>query len=271
VAPRIAGVPGIVGVSLGGSVARGTDDESSDVDLGLYYSRAAPPNLDALRRLAADLDDRGAVELTDIGGWGPRINGGGWLVVDGRHVDWLYREVESVETAIADCRAGQSEPVHQPGHPWGWQPQVYAGEAAYGVSLVDPTGALERLRALALPYPDALRDAKRAGLWEARFTLIFAERAAGRGEPVLVAAALSRIAASLVDVVFAVNRRYLVNEKQAAEIGAGMRAPADSWDALSSILAAPGRSPADLAASVAAVRELVDAVDSWAASSLSGT
>lgn len=265
-APGLAAVRGVLGVSLGGSVARGTHDAGSDVDIGIFYSRDAPPDLIALRTLAASVDDRGAVELTELGGWGPRINGGGWLVVGGRRVDWLYREVEAVEDAIASCRAGVSVPVHQPGHAWGWQPQIYAGEAAYGVALADPSGELARLRRAALPYPAALRDAKLAALWEAEFTLRVAEQSAARGATVPVVACLSRVAAVLVDAIFAANGRYLVNEKQALEIGTTVAGPSDAWATMSGILAAPGASGEELAASVASARTATAAVTAWARS-----
>lgn len=35
--PRLADVPGVVGVVLGGSRARGTANAASDYDVGLYY------------------------------------------------------------------------------------------------------------------------------------------------------------------------------------------------------------------------------------------
>ncbi|RVX41729.1 nucleotidyltransferase-like protein [Nonomuraea polychroma] len=37
VAARLAGVPGVAAVVLGGSRARGTHRPDSDIDLGLYY------------------------------------------------------------------------------------------------------------------------------------------------------------------------------------------------------------------------------------------
>lgn len=263
-ARRLSGVRGVLGVSLGGSVARGTHDAASDLDIGLYYSGDDPLDLPALRALADEVDDRGSVELTDPGGWGPRINGGGWLVIGGRRVDWLYRDIEAVRDAIAGCRAGASVPLHQPGHPWGWQPQIYAGEAAYGVSLADPRGELERLRGAALPYPDALRVAKLRALWEAGFTLDAAETSAARGSVVHVVACLSSVAASVVDAIFAAQRRYRVNEKQVAEIGRFLDAPPGAWEALSAVLAAPGRTPEELVASVRTAREVSDAVSGWA-------
>jgi hypothetical protein len=266
IAAELARVDGIVAVSLGGSVARGAADAVSDVDLGLYYRRARPPDGDALRRVAAGVDDRGTVELTDVGGWGPRINGGGWLLVRRRRVDWLYREVEAVDEALASCGAGRSDPIHQPGHPWGWQPQIYCGEVAYGIAVSDPDEELARLRAAAFPYPEPLRDAKRAALWEADFALDVADKPARRGDVPVVVAALSRASAAITDAVFAMHRAYLLNEKQAAEMRRfGPRFEA-LWSRISAVLAAPGRAAADLVESVGVARRLVKAVrddDGW--------
>ena len=263
-ASRLSRVRGVVAVSLGGSVARGSQDAASDVDIGLYYARDAPLDVLGLRTLANEVDDRGSVELTDLGGWGPRINGGGWLVIGGRRVDWLYREIDAVRDAIAECRAGRSVPIHQPGHPWGWQAQIYAGEVVYGVSLADAHDELGRLRGAALPYPEALRDAKLRTLWEAGFTLDVAETSAARGSVVHVVACLSSVAATIADAIFAAGGLYRVNEKQAGEIGRSVHAPAGAWEALSAVLAAPGRTPAELVASVRAARAAGDAVSAWA-------
>ena len=82
-------VAGIAGVVLGGSRARGTHTEQSDIDLGLYYHSKTPLDLSALRHLATQLDDRHLDDvITDLGEWGPWINGGGWLRI---HVlPWIF-------------------------------------------------------------------------------------------------------------------------------------------------------------------------------------
>jgi hypothetical protein len=38
--------------------------------------------------------------LTAIGDWGPWINGGAWLTVEGKRVDLLYRELDKVRSVI---------------------------------------------------------------------------------------------------------------------------------------------------------------------------
>jgi predicted nucleotidyltransferase len=74
----------VVAVALGGSWARDEAHPDSDVDLGIYYRGRDRPEIEALRDLARELDDsRPRDPVTDFGGWGPWIDGGGWLVIGG--------------------------------------------------------------------------------------------------------------------------------------------------------------------------------------------
>src|SRR5580692_8151413 len=105
IVPAVADVPGIAAIALGGSRARGTATETSDYDIGLYYSAERP--LDTVRLLQAVrgfADTPEAAQVTPIGGWGPWIVGGGWLSVAGRKVDLLYRNIEAVAETIEKCR-----------------------------------------------------------------------------------------------------------------------------------------------------------------------
>lgn len=71
-------VEGVKAIVLGGSRARGTHTPSSDVDMGIYYHPNSSLHLDQLRKVATKLDDEHRVDvITEIGGWGPWINGGG--------------------------------------------------------------------------------------------------------------------------------------------------------------------------------------------------
>jgi predicted nucleotidyltransferase len=55
IVPRLAEVPGIVGVVLGGSRARGTANPSSDYDIGLYYGPDEPLDTEYLLKVAREL------------------------------------------------------------------------------------------------------------------------------------------------------------------------------------------------------------------------
>ena len=146
--------PGLQAVVLGGSFATGTADTESDIDLGLYYDADSPLDLEELRRLVADIDDRRRHDLiTGFGEWGAWVNGGGWLTVRSQRVDVLYRDLSRVAGAIDDCRAGRMSTHFQVGHPAGFSPQIYAGEIHLCRPLQDPHGAIAALKQITWPYP----------------------------------------------------------------------------------------------------------------------
>jgi predicted nucleotidyltransferase len=219
IAARIGGVPGVVAVALGGSRARGDSDAESDFDFGIYYDPAALPDLTILSDVARELDDRHSADpLTEIGGWGPWINGGGWLEIEGRRVDWIYRDLQRVAAAISDCRAGRTTRYYQPGHPHAFHTHMYMGEVHYARPLFDPAGRLRALAARTRPYPAELKRAiLEAFLWEADFALRTAEKSVVRGDRYHAAGSFFRSIACVIQVLFAVNERYFVNEKQSVE------------------------------------------------------
>src|SRR5260370_12988001 len=180
----LSAVPGVEAIALGGSRARGTAVATSGYDIGLYYRAHRPIDVAALGKVAAALDDRGAeASVTPIGGWGPWINGGGWLVVGGVHVDLLYRDLDRVGAAIDDAHAGKVERFYQPGHPHAFLPTIYMGEAACAQILHDPAGTLATLQRRTTPYPAPLARALRERFeWEAEFALANARKSPGRGD-----------------------------------------------------------------------------------------
>ena len=179
----LAEVPGVAAIVLGGSRARGTDHANSDYDLGLYFFEAQPLDTGRLLRVARTLvDDPGATEVTPVGGWGPWIVGGGWLSVQGRKVDLLYRNIEAVAQVIEKCRAGDITMHYQAGHPHGFCSAIWMGEVALCRPLQDPQAVIAKLKAAAQPYPLALREAViRRFRWEILFSIENAELAVSRG------------------------------------------------------------------------------------------
>src|SRR5689334_22153930 len=110
---RVRGIDGVAAVVLGGSRARNTHTPESDIDLGIYYDPAAPLDITQLERVACAVDDSHRLGLmTAIGGWGPWINGGGWLTVQGIAVDFLYRDLSRVRHYTEAACAGQIEFVY---------------------------------------------------------------------------------------------------------------------------------------------------------------
>ncbi|MEU4479760.1 nucleotidyltransferase domain-containing protein [Micromonospora sp. NPDC023966] len=252
---RLCAVEGVVAVALGGSRARGEHRPDSDWDLGLYYRGAL--DVAALRALAGSVAD-GEVTLTAPGGWGPWVDGGGWLRVGGVPVDWIYRDLDRVHAVWAECRAGRYTVGTQAGHPLGFYSHAYAGEVALGRVLGDPTGELTALRARAQAYPPALGEALVAGGWEAGFLLDGAAKGAAAGDAGYVAGCLFRVVGVLVQALHGRAGRWLVNEKgMIASAGRLPGTPPDFARRAQALLGAVGRTPEELARTLADARRLV--------------
>lgn len=271
-AQRVAGmlgsVEGVVAVVLGGSRARGEAHPDSDVDLGIYYHPDRPPSIEALRDVAARLDDRRTGDaVTDVGAWGPWINGGAWLRIAGQKVDWLYRDLTRAAESITESREGRLAVHYQPGHPFGFPSFIYMGELASCLPLVDPEGAIAALKSRTTPYPAALQRAViDKFLWEAGFALETARSSAERGDVPYVAGCLFRAVCCLTQVLFARNERYLLNEKGAVAATVCLPLTVPEFRAtVEEVLGQPGRGPEELRASLQRLEALLRAVGDLAA------
>ncbi|MFJ8696429.1 nucleotidyltransferase domain-containing protein [Streptomyces roseolilacinus] len=259
IAERLAGVRGVVGVCLGGSRARGAERPDSDHDLGLYYR--APLDTGALRALAAELTGE-AVEVTEPGGWGPWVDGGAWLTVDGQRVDWIYRDLDRVRRIWEECRAGRYEVGAQAGHPLGVYSHAYVGELALGRVLADPSGELSALRERVRHYPAPLRDALVDNArWEAPFILAGARKGAVRGDAFHVAGCLFRAVGLLVHALHAHAGTWVLNEKGAVDAAGRLPcAPAGFAARAHALFATAGTSPESLHAALDDADRLADEV-----------
>jgi len=213
-------VSGVRAIVLGGSRARGSGDASSDTDLGIYYDPESPLDTMALNLVASRHDDRKESGLvTSIGGWGPWINGGGWLRVDGLAVDLLYRDTSRTGSVIDNCIAGNIEVAYQPGHPLGFLSSIYTAEVAVCRALWDPTGWVASSKNRLIDYPEALRRelVRRFG-FEAGFCLLIAEKPVRRADVNYVAGCVFRAVSCVLVVLFALNREHWLNEKGALRL-----------------------------------------------------
>lgn len=255
-AERITEVRGVVGVVLGGSRARGEHHLDSDVDLGLYYR--PPLDIAGLRSLAYEVAGP-AAQLTEPGGWGPWVDGGGWLSTEGMAVDWLYRDLDRVRRSWADAQEGRYAFHAQVGHPLGVPDFAYAGEVALGIVLADPSGELAQLQEATRSYPPRLGAALVAGLAEADFLLGGAAKAVGRADTAWLAGCLFRVVLLCAHALHGRAGRWLINEKGAiASTGRLPGTPRDFVQRAHGVLAHLGTSAAELGASVAATRLLLD-------------
>ncbi|SHF42736.1 Nucleotidyltransferase domain-containing protein [Seinonella peptonophila] len=216
---NLENIPGIVGIVLGGSRARGTHQVNSDIDIGIYYDESAF-NVDTLNKIATELDDEHRPNLiTSLGEWGPWVNGGGWLVIQGYHVDFIFRDVNRVFQVIDDCLKGSITVHYQTGHPHAYLNVMYMGEISICKILTDPTNRLTELKAKTRPYPKSLQ--KEIINWfkfEASFSLMFAEKSLKNDDVSYVAGHCFRAVSSLNQLLFARNEEYCINEKKAVKL-----------------------------------------------------
>ncbi|TQS25040.1 nucleotidyltransferase domain-containing protein [Microbispora sp. KK1-11] len=209
VADRLAALPGVRAVTLGGSRAQGTHTPGSDWDFALYYRGPFDP---------ADLRAVGwEGEVSEIGGWGGGVfNGGAWLTIDGRRADVHYRDLDVVEHELAEAEQGRFH----------WEPLMFhlAGIPSY---LVVAELAVNRVLRGALPRPGFPAPLRRSAppMWRDRaaMTLQYAGSAyAARGLATEVAGALATAAMQTAHAVLAARGEWVTNEKRLLE-RAGLR------------------------------------------------
>lgn len=245
----------MVAVALGGSRARGTHRPDSDIDLGLYYHGSL--DVDQLRLLAHDITGT-PTGVTEPGGWGPWVDGGGWLTVDGWRVDWIYRDLDRVRRIWDDCRAGHVEIGHQAGHPLGFYSHAYAGEVALCRILADGTGELAELKQEMATYPPKLRDVLVAGLWKAGFMAGAARYGASGVDPAYAAGCLFEALGVCCHALHAVDGAWLINEKgMIAATGRLPSAPDGFAERAQALLADVGSTREEIAATVSRAEELI--------------
>jgi hypothetical protein len=230
-ARRLARIGGVVAVVLGGSRAGGPAREDSDWDFGLYYRGSL--DVAAVRALGY------AGAVTEPGEWGPVMNGGAWLTVDGQRVDLIYRELDVVEHWTREAEQGRFEIQLLEGFVAGIPTYVLAGEAALGEVLV---GELPRP-----DFPEALR-ATAPPRWDgsAQFSLAVAAAAASSGDAVHCAGLLAKAAIATAHARLTERGEWALNEK-----GIVRRAGLGQAEA---ILSAVGRREVELAQAVTRMR-----------------
>lgn len=221
-----AGLKGVDALVIGGSRSRGEADVESDTDIGLYYNEAI--DFDELENaIKVIMDDTRLSDqvLYRPGEWGPWVNGGAWLTVHGEPYDLILRETSRVERVIRDSLAGRVEMYYQAGHPFGFVSTIYAAEVHYAELLWErrekPLTALKELLHSEGTMPPKLKGKLvERFLFEAEFSMESARKAALRGDIHYVSGAFFRTAGCWNQVLFALNDRYLMNEKGSLQAAA---------------------------------------------------
>jgi hypothetical protein len=260
---RLGAICGIKAVVLGGSHARGRARPGSDIDLGLFYSEAGPFSIQTIRELAEQVNDTAGPVVTNFYEWGPWVNGGAWLTIGGQRVDFIYRSLEHVERVIAEAEAGRYEVHYAQQPPFGFFSGTYLGEIIVCVALVDPEARVDALKRRVENYPEALRRrVVQDFLFAAEFGLAaFAPKFAARADTYGTAACLTCAVNQLVLVLFALNRKYPINDKTAlAEVAEFERVPREFGPRVQKVVARLGVSPAKLSGAVETVAQLAQEI-----------
>lgn len=253
-ADELIRVPGVRAVALGGSRARGTHRPDSDIDLGLYVD--AEVDRAGIARVASGWTG-GSVEVAERGGWGPWVDGGAWLIVDGVPVDLIFRDVDRVTEQCARAARGEFAFHAQPGHPLGFLDVAYAGEVATSVPLRDPDGLLVGLARTVTPYPQALRDAFLANVWQVDFLLNAAVKGAKSGDAAYVALCGATTTMLTAHAWHASAGNWITNEKGLVPNVARLTIDTGGFSvAAAEALGNLGTTPEELLASITRLREL---------------
>ncbi|MCC6793146.1 MAG: DUF4037 domain-containing protein [Thermomicrobiales bacterium] len=250
---RIAEMPGVVAVALGGSASAGQADGESDVDLYVYSPE--PPPVALRRDLALAYDPAPEIDNRAFGPgdeWGDPATG---LAVD--LIYWSPAWIEEQLDRVLDR--------HEPSIGYS---TCFWRTVQRSIPLVDPTGWFARLQAnAAQPYPEALRRAIVANnlplLRDARSSFLHQiEKAIARDDAVSVQHRVTALLASWFDVLFAFNRVPHPGEKRLLAIARAECGliPAEFERQIAALLAATPPPWHDGHLTVAA-NELIDGID----------
>lgn len=254
-------VPGIDAVVLGGSHATGHATKDSDLDIGVYYGLIQPLDWAALNHVVQMIDDDHRAHLvSDPGGWGPWVNAGAWLRINGQPVDIILRDTTRVIHVISACKNGEIEAHYHPGHPHAFINVMYMGELSVCNVLWDATHEIASLKRQVESYSDAVQQGiYRAFRFEAQFSTHLAIKNIHRHDAYYVTAHLVRAISSLNQILFALNRHYCLNEKQAvSRAGLFEKTPNQYHQRVDALLADVWQNPAQACADM---QDLIDEVE----------
>jgi len=210
-------LPFVRAIVLGGSRATGTAGSGSDIDVGVYYDSSESLDYDALNAIARTLDDERRENLIcHEGGWGPWVNCGGWLTIDGCPADIILRDWQRVAGVLQSSEQGQYSCHYQPGHPHAFVDVMYRGELASCQVLYARDDDFLTAKQRAEIYPPALKAALIGFfLFESDFSCGLAEKYHVNNDACYLTGNVFRSVSAMNQALFALNEEWLLNEKKA--------------------------------------------------------
>lgn len=213
----LSSVEGIDAIVIGGSRSRGEADQKSDTDIGLYYNDHIDwKELENTLRVLMDDTPLSEKILYLPGEWGPWVNGGSGLRVDGKPYDVILRETKRVVSVIQEVLAGEITVDYQTGHPFGFVNAIYAAEVYYAILLWEEgSRPLTRLKENLTDFlPPKMKESLiERFMFEAEFSMQSGRQAAFRGDLHYIMGCFFRTVTCWNQVLYALNDRYFMNEK----------------------------------------------------------
>lgn len=212
-------VDGVKAIVLGGSYATGMATESSDLDIGIYYSELNPFDIEMVRALAKIFADSDQPTVTDFYEWGPWVNGGAWITTEIGEVDFLYKNIEQITRTIDNAQNGIWENSFEQQPPYGFSSIIFLSEIQSSLPLYDPFDVIKNLKKSIEQYPQKLKQAViRQSLWSAEFTIWQAGKFAVKNDTFNTVGCLTRATKDIVTSLFAINELYPMGDKRAIAI-----------------------------------------------------
>ena len=252
VVEHLSNIIGMAAVVLGGSYASGTQHETSDLDIGLYYYENKPFSIDEIRWIAKKYSIDHNPTVTNFYGWGAWVNGGAWIHTQQGKIDFLFRNIDQVQRTIDEAQRGIIHHDYDQQPTNGFYSVIYLAETQICIPLFDPGMLIANLKDQVKIYPSKLKQ-KIIGdsLWGAEFTLLHARDFAEQGDIYNTVGCLVRASANLTQTLFALNERYFLREKKVLETMASFQIlPHGYLDQVNQILGCPGSTASELRKSI---------------------
>ena len=249
---QLSQITGMAAIVLGGSHASGTQHETSDLDIGLYYFEANPFSIADVRRIADENSVQGPATVTGFYEWGAWVNGGAWIRTPHGKVDFLYRNLDQVRQTIAEAHQGISHHDYDQQPTYGFYSVIYLAETRICIPLYDPEMLITELKHRVETYPPKLKQKVVAdSLWMAEFTILHARGFAAQGDIYNTVGCLTRVVTCVTQALFALNERYFIGDKRVLEMVARFpNLPSGYIQQINHILACPGSTAQELAKTV---------------------
>lgn len=255
---QLSNITDMAAIVLGGSYASGTQRETSDLDIGLYYYENKPFSIEDIRWVAQEFSIDSNPTVTNFYEWGAWVNGGAWIHTKEGKIDFLYRNLDQVQRIIDEARKGIIHHDYDQQPTNGFYSVIYLAETQVCIPIFDPSLLLANLKSQIKTYPSKLKQKIITdSLWGAEFTLLHAHGFAEQGDIYNTVGCLVRVSSNLSQALFALNERYFMRDKMVMETMASFQIlPPGYVDQINQLLGNPGSTAHELRKTVDGLEEI---------------